>query len=292
VPLTTTRKRRPLAEGAPAALRGPARSSATPTGVRRRVWEILEAARPGDVAGQRFELFILALIGLNVLAVVLESVRSVEARFGTAFALFEACSVLVFAGEYAARLWSCVEAPCSRGPVRGRLRYALRPLALVDLMAIVPFLATLGTADMRVLRALRLLRLVRLLKLGRYLAALTLLKRVVHAKREELVMSTALTSVLLIVASSIMYFAETDAQPDKFSSIPASMWWAISTLTTVGYGDVYPVTVLGRVAGGFLSLLGIGLFALPTAILGSGLVEAVQRRNAPRPCPHCGKPVH
>ena len=119
----------------------------------------------------------------------------------------------------------------------------------------------------------------------------TLLKRVVHAKREELVMSTALTSVLLIVASSIMYFAETDAQPDKFSSIPASMWWAISTLTTVGYGDVYPVTVLGRVAGGFLALLGIGLFALPTAILGSGLVEAVQRGRPSSACPQCGKPT-
>jgi voltage-gated potassium channel len=104
-------------------------------------------------------------------------------------------------------------------------------------------------------------------------------------------MSSALTSVLLIVASSIMYFAENDAQPKKFSSIPASMWWAVSTLTTVGYGDVYPVTVLGRVAGGVLSLLGIGLFALPTAILGSGLVEAVQRGRSPHACPHCGKPV-
>jgi voltage-gated potassium channel len=175
--------------------------------------------------------------------------------------------------------------------VRQRLHFMMRPLALVDLMAIAPFLATMGTADMRVLRALRLLRLVRLLKLGRYLAALTVLQRVVYAKRAELVMSSALTSVLLIVASSIMYFAECEAQPDKFSSIPASMWWAVSTLTTVGYGDVYPVTVLGRVAGGILALLGIGLFALPTAILGSGLVEAVQRARPLPGCPHCGKPL-
>lgn len=259
--------------------------------MRRRVWEIVEDARPGDVASRRFELFILALIALNVAAVVLESVRSVEERFGAAFAVFEACSVLVFVGEYAARLWSCVEDPHSRGAVRERLHFTLRPLSLVDLMAIAPFLATMGTADMRVLRALRLLRLVRLLKLGRYLAALTVLQRVVYAKRAELLMSSALTSVLLIVASSIMYFAECEAQPDKFSSIPASMWWAVSTLTTVGYGDVYPVTVLGRVAGGFLALLGIGLFALPTAILGSGLVEAVQSARSPPGCPHCGKPL-
>ncbi|HEX6369179.1 MAG TPA: ion transporter [Longimicrobium sp.] len=243
------------------------------------------------MGSRRFELFILTLIALNVAAVVLESVRSVEERFGAAFAVLEACSVLIFLGEYAARLWSCVEDPRSRGAVRERLHFTLRPLALVDLMAFAPFLVTLGTADMRVLRAMRLLRLVRLLKLGRYLAALARLRRVVQAKREELVMSTALTSVLLIVASSIMYFAESEAQPDKFSSIPASMWWAVSTLTTVGYGDVYPVTVLGRVAGGFLALLGIGLFALPTAILGSGLVEAVQSARPLPGCPHCGKPV-
>ena len=259
--------------------------------MRRRVWEILEAGRPGDLASRRFETFILALIAVNVAAVVLESVPSVEARFGAAFAMFEACSVLVFLGEYAARLWSCVEAPRSRSAVRERLHWALQPLSLVDLMAFLPFLLTLGTADMRVVRALRLLRLVRLLKLARYLAALTLLRRVLHAKREELVLSSALTSVLLIVASSIMYFAENEAQPDKFSSIPASMWWAVCTLTTVGYGDVYPVTVLGRMAGGFLALLGIGLFALPTAILGSGLVEAVQRASPRHECPHCGKPV-
>lgn len=289
MPLNVAEQPRRSAGEVPAA-RGDTASAAR-TSVRRRIWEIVEAARPGDVASRRFDLFILALIGLNVAAVVLESVRAIAERFGAAFGLFGAFSVLVFVGEYAARLWSCVEDPRSPGGLRGRLRYALRPLALVDLIAIVPFLATLGTADMRVLRAVRLFRLVWLLKAGRYLPALTLLRRVVHAKREELIMSTALTSVLLIVASSLIYFAEGAAQPDKFSSIPASMWWAVATLTTVGYGDVYPVTVLGRVAAGFLALLGIGLFALPTAILGSGLVEAVQDGGRPRRCPHCGKPV-
>lgn len=293
MPLNTTRERQGWAGDAPAAVRDTAILS-TRRSVRRRVWEILEAAQPGGVASRRFELFMLALIALNVAAVILESVRSVGERFGTAFALFEACSVLVFIAEYAARLWSCVEAPHSRGAVRERLHFALRPMALVDLMGFAPFLATLGTADMRVLRVLRvlrLLRLVRLLKVGRYLAAFVLLRRVLQAKREELIMSIALTFVLLIVASSIMYFAEGEAQPDKFSSIPASMWWAVATLTTVGYGDVYPVTMLGRVAGGVLALLGIGLFALPTAILGSGLVEAVQSARPPQECPHCGHPV-
>lgn len=286
-----TRERRPSALDAPAVPRGTPAPWPRRTAVRRRVWEIVEATRAGDAASRRFDLFILAMIVMNVAAMVLESVRSIEERFGAAFAVFEGLSLVVFAAEYAARLWSCVEDPRSRGGVRGRLRWAVRPLSLVDLLVIVPLLATFGTTDMRVLRALRLFRLACVLKAGRYLAALNVLRRAVHAKREELVMSVALTSVLLVVASSVMYFVEHEAQPDKFSSIPASMWWAVATLTTVGYGDVYPVTVPGRLAGGFLALLGVGLFALPTAILGSGLVEAVQNAGPRQTCSHCGEPL-
>jgi voltage-gated potassium channel len=291
VPLNIAQERRGSAGRSPVAVHDAARSSAPRKSVRHRVWEVLEPARTEDELSRRFDLFILTLIAANVAAMVLESVRPLRASFGAAFAIFEACSVLVFLAEYAARLWSCVEDPRSRGAVRGRLRWEIRPLSLVDLLVVAPFLMTLGTADARVLRVLRLFRLVCVLKAGRYLAALRLFRSVVQAKREELAMSIALTSVLLVVASSVMYFAEHEAQPDKFSSIPASMWWAVATLTTVGYGDVYPVTGLGRVAGGCLALLGVGLFALPTAILGSGLVEAAQSSRLPQACPHCGKPV-
>jgi voltage-gated potassium channel len=290
VPLNVAQERRP-AGVLPVAVHEAARSSAPPKSVRRRVWEVLEPARPGDALSRRFDLFILTLIAANVAAMVLESVQPIRTSFGAAFAVFEACSVLVFLAEYAARLWSCVEDPELSGAVRGRLRWAIRPLSLVDLLVVAPFLLTLGMADARVLRVLRLFRLVCVLKAGRYLAALRLFRCVVQAKREELGMSIALTSVLLVVASSVMYFAENEAQPDKFSSIPASMWWAVATLTTVGYGDVYPVTALGRVAGGCLALLGVGLFALPTAILGAGLVEAAQGSRIPQACPHCGKPA-
>lgn len=290
MPLNGTQQRR-SAQTAPVVVGETAMGSARRTITRQRVWEIVEAARPEDAASRRFDVFILSLIALNVAAVILQSVRSLDEACGTAFAVFEVFSVLVFLAEYAARLWSCVEAPGYRGAIRGRLRFALRPLSLVDLLAIAPFLAMMGTTDLRILRVMRLLRLIRLLKAGRYLVAFTRLRRVVHAKREELVMSTALTSVLLIVASAVMYFAENEAQPDKFSSIPASMWWAVATLTTVGYGDVYPVTTLGRLAGGCLALLGVGLFALPTAILGAGLVEAVREADPVQECPHCGKPV-
>lgn len=119
-----------------------------------------------------------------------------------------------------------------------------------------------------------------------------LFRHVLRTRREELVLTSAVMTMLLVMAASVMYFAENAAQPEKFSSIPASMWWAVATLTTVGYGDVYPVTPLGRLAGGCIAILGLGFFALPTAILGAGFVDAVQRVKSPPVCPHCGGAVH
>ncbi|HSU16124.1 ion transporter [Longimicrobium sp.] len=259
---------------------------------RRRVWEILDPDDGNATRAERaFGAFILALIALNVAAVVLQSVRSLELRFSGAFRAFEVFSVLVFSAEYLARVWSCTEDPRYRGPVRGRLRFALSPMALVDVLAVLPFFAAAGAVDLRVLRAARLFRLVRLLKATRYIAAMRVFRHVLRTKREELVLTTAIMSMLLVVAASVMYFAENEAQPQKFSSIPESMWWAVATLTTVGYGDVYPVTPLGRLAGGCIAILGLGFFALPTAILGAGFVDAVQMLKAPPVCPHCGKSV-
>jgi voltage-gated potassium channel len=234
---------------------------------------------------------ILALITLNVVAVVLQSVAAIQARFAALFFAFEAASVAVFSLEYLARVWSCVEDPRYARPVAGRLRFMAHPLSLIDLAAIVPFFFMVTAVDLRVLRAARLFRLVRMLKATRYLAAHELFRRVIRAKRDELVLAVALMLVLLLFASSLMYFAENDAQPDKFSSIPASMWWAVVTLTSVGYGDIIPATPLGKLAGGIIAILGIGFFALPTAIIGSGFLEALQERRSPPACPHCGKPL-
>ncbi len=255
---------------------------------RERVWEIVEVARAGDAASRRFDMGILSLIALNVLAVVLQSVPEIESRFARPFFVFEAFSVAVFSVEYLARLWSCVEDPEFRRPILGRIRFALRPMVVIDLLAILPFLVSFAAFDLRILRAFRLLRLVRLLKATRYIAAARHFRTVLETKREEMVLTTGLMMVLLVITASVMYFAENAAQPDKFGSIPASLWWAVATLTTVGYGDVYPVTPLGRVAAGFIAILGIGFFALPTAILGSGFVEAIESDKKDNTCPHCG----
>jgi voltage-gated potassium channel len=163
-------------------------------------------------------------------------------------------------------------------------------MALVDLFAILPFyLPFIIPFDLCALRALRLVRLFRLFKMSRYVEALTTLDDVIKAKKEELAVTLAMILILLILASSAMYIAETDAQPDKFPNIPATLWWGVVTLTTIGYGDIYPVTPLGKVIGGLIAFLGIGLFALPAGILAAGFAEEVQKTKRPLICPHCGK---
>lgn len=187
---------------------------------------------------------------------------------------FELVSVAVFTIEYLARVWSCVEADEYRGPVSGRFRFLTQPLLVADLLAILAFyLLLVGTAvDLRFLRALRLVRLLRLIKIARYTQSFRDFRAVLRDKKADLVVATFANSLLLTVASSVMYYIEREAQPDAFGSIPETMWWGVATLTTVGYGDVYPVTPLGRAIGAVVAVLGIGLFALPASILASGFV--------------------
>jgi voltage-gated potassium channel len=257
--------------------------------LRKRVWEIVEVARPDDTTSKYFDLFILALIFLNIVAVILESVVALEQRFHRAFEVFEYFSVVVFSLEYLARLWSCVEHPRYAKTVTGRLQHLIHPLSLIDLIAILPFYLSFVYVDLRLVRILRLLRIFRVAKLTRYSSSLRLFGRVFKDKKEELVLTFLLMVGLVVVVSSLMYFAENEAQPDKFPDIPSTMWWSVVTLTTVGYGDVYPVTVLGKICAGVSAILGVGMFALPTGILGASFVEEIQKQKAGRKCcPHCG----
>jgi voltage-gated potassium channel len=261
--------------------------------LKERAWRLLEVEQTAD--GQLhydlFDWFILALIFLNVLAGIFGTVAEVERPFGFYLYAFEVFSVGVFTVEYLARLWACTVVPRYARPVWGRLRFAFSPLALIDLFAILPFYLPLLGVDLRFVRVFRLARLFRVAKLGRYVDSLHLFGRIWRAKREELLVSLVLWAFLLIASASLMYYAEHDAQPEAFPNIPATMWWAVMTLTTVGYGDVYPISTAGRLIGAFVAVLGIGLFALPTAILGSGFIEAIQERKRKRVCPHCGQPL-
>lgn len=261
---------------------------------RLRVWEILDTQQARDVVSERVHKAILALIVLNVAAVFAESVPVLRQRYEPYFNLFELFSVSVFTVEYLLRVWSCTADARFDHPIKGRLKFIFSGMAIIDLLAILPFYLTFMAVDLRTLRALRLVRLARLAKFGRYREASLTLTRVVQAKREELALTLSLLLILALICASLMYFAEGTVQPDKFPSIPAAMWWAIITITTIGYGDVYPVTPLGRVIAVFTALLGILMIALPTGVFGAAFVEELnnrRREKRARNCPHCGKPI-
>ncbi len=257
---------------------------------RQRMWEIVEAAKAGDTASRTFDIAILSLIFLNVIAVIIGSIQSVQERWGVFLNAFEVVSVAVFTVEYLARLWSCTADPRFGSTIRGPIRHAFRAMSIIDLLAILPFYLPFLGIDLRSLRVLRLLRILRVAKAGRYYSSLNLIKHVFQNKKEELILTSALMGLLLVVSSSVLYYCENAVQPDAFSSIPATMWWAVATLTTVGYGDMYPITLLGKLCASIIAVLGIGMFALPTGILGAGFVEAIQKHKEPKEvCPHCGK---
>jgi voltage-gated potassium channel len=258
--------------------------------VRRRVFDILDV-QPDDRGIERVvNVFLLTLIVANTVAVILETVQPLRAAFRLTFEAFEGFSVAVFTVEYLLRMWSCTVDSRYAHPIWGRLRFALSFMALVDLVSILPSLIPGGTLDLRFARLLRLARLGRTLKIARYSESLQLLGRVFSAKRGELAITGMAGAILLVGASSLIYFVEHETQPQQFSSIPASMWWGVVTLTTVGYGDIFPVTPLGKVLGGIIALLGIGLFALPAGILASGFSDEL-RRKEPRTCPRCGQAI-
>ena len=264
------------------------------TSAKRRVYEILEVAKQGDRLSAASDIFLIALIAFNAMALILGTVEGIYNLSPFTFRAIEAVSVGIFTVEYMLRVWSCTSDPKHPHPIMGRLSYVLAPLQVIDLVAILPFYFVfffdLGGLDLRFLRAVRLL--ARVGKLGRYSSGVQTLGRVLHAKRNELLTVVLVLTILLVLASSFMFFAEKEAQPEKFANIPSAMWWSVITLTTVGYGDVFPVTIAGRIVAGMIAIVGIGLFALPAGILGSGFLEEIQSRDKPlQICPHCGEEI-
>jgi len=259
---------------------------------KERVFELLEGTNSTDRGARVVGGVIIGVIMINVAAVIFETVASIDGRFHEVFHLIESVSVAVFTLEYVLRLWSCTSQPRYRRSVLGRVRFMFTPLAIIDLMVILPnYLALVHGLDLRSVRAFRLIRLTRLLKVGRYSRSLKTLGAVLEAKREDLTVTAVCIGFLLVVMSSVIYFVEREAQPEVFSSIPETMWWAVITLTTVGYGDVTPVTPLGRALGGLVALTGIGIFALPAGILASGFTTVRREKDnssVPQTCPHCG----
>ncbi len=244
---------------------------------QRKLYHILENADYGNWISRLDQIFFSVLILLDISAFILETSQPINQNYHWLFRDIGIFSTVVFTVEYGLRLWLCTVEHQFHHPVWGRLRYAFTPMAIIDFISTFPFYLLLVFHNLAVLKTLRLLRLARILKIGRHSKSVRSLVRVIISKQEELFITLSIIAFLLIIASSLMFFAEHDAQPEAFSSIPAAMWWGVITLTTVGYGDIYPVTVTGKLLGASLACFGIGVFVLPAGIVASSFAAEVSR---------------
>jgi voltage-gated potassium channel len=271
---------------------------------KSQVYEILESRVFEHPLGKAIASALSLLIFFNVVAAVLETDTAIFTAYGHLLDTFAFFSVMVFTVEYVLRVWCCTENPEYAHPFFGRLRYMRSPMAIIDLLVILPLLLSPFLVSYHWIYAMvRFSRIFWILKIGHYSRSLETLGRVVSAKRGEMLTAFFIMFVLLILGSALIYFAEHDAQPQKFSSVLASMWWGVETMATIGYGDMVPVTPAGKIIAGLIALVGVGLFALPAGFLASGFVEEVKERkegeqghgcgqkvsSALRTCPHCGK---
>ena len=242
--------------------------------LRKRIFEIIEPARSMDRQSRIFDHGILCLILLNVLAVILESFSGIYFHFEKEFEVFEILSITVFTLEYLARIATADFLYRDSKRWRASYSYICSPMALIDLLAILPFfLPMVIPLDLRFLRILRLTRILRVLKINRYTKSLNMIACVLKRKKEDLFVTLFVTFLLLLLAASVMYYVESDIQPEGFPNIIASLWWAVATLTTVGYGDVFPISVIGKVLSGIIALLGIALWHF----LLESLVQVLQK---------------
>lgn len=235
---------------------------------------------------------IITLIVLNVIAVMLETIQTIHDEYETFFYYFDLISVIIFTIEYVLRVWSSNHDPRYKHSIKGRLRYMLSFGAIIDLLAFLPYYlqAILGF-DLRMLRILRLLRFLRLFRLTAYMKAAKKVTNIFKSRRNELMLSLVLALFLIIIASCVLYFAEHNVKGTLFTSIPATIWWAVVTLTTTGYGDMIPATAIGKFLTGVIMLAGVAFFALPAGIITAGFLEEFrsEKKTNNIKCPHCGQ---
>jgi voltage-gated potassium channel len=252
--------------------------------VRAQWFAILHLPDPGNRLARWLNWFLAALIVGNAVAITLETVPGISREFERSLIWFEAVSTGVFIVEYLARVWTCVEQHRLRHPLWGRLRFMTQPLALLDLIAIVTYWTPW---DLRFVRVVRLVRLLKIFHLYEFEAALERLSVSLERRKELLLVAVVLMAVFVYLASSLLYQIEHPRQPAVFSSIPATFWWAVVTFNTIGYGDMVPLTPAGQFVAGLVSVFGVGVFALPTAIVIAAIIES-SASGSPYVCHACG----
>jgi voltage-gated potassium channel len=259
---------------------------------KRKVHILLHPELGESKADKFVNAFIITLIVLNVVAVMLETVKPLHEKYEHFFDYFDQVSVFIFTVEYVLRVWSCTHDPRYKGSIKGRIKYMLTPGALIDLLAFLPsYFHKALNFDLRILRLLRFMRFFRLFRLTAYTRSAQMIFNVFKSRVNELLLSFIMVLFLIIIASCLLFFAEHNAQPETFSSIPATIWWAVVTLTTTGYGDMAPHTTLGKFLAGSIMLTGVALFALPAGIITVGFLEEFRfnKKLKGHNCPHCGK---
>ncbi len=246
---------------------------------RRRLFDVLERSRRGDAVVRAFDIAMVAIIIANVAASVADTVATIHQVYGTALLWFDHFCVVIFIVEYAARIWTAPEHPAlrQRPDWRARLTHATSPMMLLDFAAIMPFFIEIFFGPN--LAVVRILRIIRFYRLARYSPVLDTIIGVIAAEWRALAGSALLFAGLLLVAGVAMFLAEGTAQPDRLGDVPSAMWWAVVTLSTVGYGDVVPITVVGKMVAGFTIIFGILFFALPVGIIATSFQEQIRRRD-------------
>ena len=244
-----------------------------------RIQALLDDDDPHNRLARIVRWGLIALVVLSVASIVLETVVDLSIRYGAWFRGIEDAAIVVFTTEYAVRLWCAPAQPiyAGRSPWAARADFARSLPALIDLMSVTP--ALLGVLFDTRLEIFLLLRLTRFFKLARYSPGMRSLAAVLQAERKALTASAIILLGFVILAAAAMYGAEHEAQPEKLGSIPAAMWWAIVTLTTVGYGDIYPITVLGRLVASITMVFGLMMLALPVGIVATAFAEEIHRRE-------------
>jgi len=247
--------------------------------LRRRVYHVLEQGPVGDRVSKVVDRFLVVLILINLIAVALESIPEYEARYGAAFAAIELFSLVVFTIEYSLRVWCAVE----HGPhqhlsaTQARLKYVLSPAGIIDLIAVLPFWFAMVVPGN--LRVILVFRMVRFFKFARYSPAMRSLLDVLYNERRALFGCLVIALGTALVAASLMHLAEANVQPAKLGTIPEAFWWAIVTIGTIGYGDVVPVTALGKLIATCTIFAGLVLMALPVGIIATAFAEQIRRRD-------------
>lgn len=253
--------------------------------IRRRTFNIIQ---PDDGTSLLSRIFDWVITGLILASVIIVFVATFDLPQSVLEALLfiEGVASIVFTVEYVLRILTADFLYPQSGKIKARIKYVLSPMALVDLIAILPFwLPMFLPGTMLGLRALRLVRLLRIFKLNRYFDAIKAIGEVLVMKKRELLGSMFFVSILMLISSLLMYSAEHEAQPEVFRNAFSGLWWAVATLTTVGYGDIYPVTALGRLVGAFIAFSGLAAVAIPTGIISSGLMESMSRGRDKCACP-------